>query len=103
MTINDELNLLLISQDAVKDHYRFFHDGVIKMATLTDSGLLGWCTLARPIPGMAQLYSCYFVEHENGGRYLMVSNLKYAISLRDRVLTQLTESRVYRGGARLSF
>lgn len=95
MSINEELKALKFEQSTICDEYRLFHDGTIKMASLTDSGQMGWYVVAKPIPGMSFAYRRYF-KTQGDGVFLNVPTLREAVSLRDMIFTAIVEARVHR-------
>jgi hypothetical protein len=90
-------SLLELQQDqtSTEDGTRIFHDGSIKIRSLTESGELGWYVLARPISGAPVYFNRYFVSHSDG-QYLKAPGMREAIEIRDAMLTAMVESRVQR-------
>lgn len=95
MHAHTSLRELQQDQTSTEDGTRLFHDGSIKIRSLTESGQIGWYVLARPIPGAPVSFSRYFVAYSDG-QYLKTPGMREAIEIRDAMLTAMVESRVQR-------
>jgi len=95
MGMIQKLKELNKEQKKVADGYRLFHDGSLKIKTLTDSGDVGWCVIAKLIPAASPSIRSYFTQHDDG-IYLRTQGLREALEVRDLILIQMTESRVTR-------
>lgn len=93
MDLHTELRELQSSQRNIKDGYRLFYDGSIKTATVTDNLETGWYVLARPVPGASIAFRSYFPGTPHG-LFLKVEDMREAISIRDKMIETVVESRV---------
>ncbi len=95
MSVHLELLDLQKDQSRVKDGTRIFHDGSIKIQTLTEGAEIGWYILAKPVQGAGPSFKRYFTAHDDG-MYLKSPGMREAISIRDGMLTLLVEARAQR-------
>ncbi len=95
MSLHEELQGLRDRQRSIDDGYRLFHDGTIKTATITESLEPGWYVLARPVAGASIAFRRYFHSSPQG-LFLKVEGMREAISVRDRMIEVVVESRVQR-------
>lgn len=98
MSLHDEIRKLHELQSSTDDGLRLFHDGSIKQRSLTESMEMGWCIVARSVPGASLAFRNYFPSRGDG-IYLQVENIRDAMTIRDMMLTTLVESRVHRQSA----
>lgn len=90
MNIKNELMKLRNDED---DTYRFYYDGTIKMATMTLSGVVGWCVIAKAVPGIADLSIRECFHKHNGGEYINAKNIRDCISVRDLIIAEVARLR----------
>jgi len=95
MNVREKLRELQKGQSKVSDGTRIYHDGSIKIQSLTDNAEIGWCIIAKPVPGSAYSLRQYFSQHPDG-MYLKVEGMREAIELRDAIFEKMVGARVMR-------
>ncbi len=93
--MREKLKKLKREQASIRGGHRIFHDGSVKIQSLTDSGNIGWCVIAKPVPGASPSIRQYFSQHPDG-MYLKVEGIREAIELRDAIFEKMVEARVMR-------
>lgn len=95
MNVREKLRELQRGQVKASDGTRLYHDGSIKIQSLTDNAEIGWCVIAKPVPGASPSIRQYFSQHPDG-MYLKVEGIREAIELRDIIFEKMVEARVMR-------
>lgn len=93
--MREKLRKLQREQSSISDGHRIFHDGSVKIQSLTESGDIGWCVIAKSVPGATHSLRQYFPQHPDG-MYLKVEGIREAITLRDTIFERMVEVRVMR-------
>lgn len=91
--IHSKLHHLATCQQAVDDGTRLYHDGIIRVSTVSTRGGIGFALIAQRVPGAAKLIGHYF---EGDEKFLKMESLREAIELRDEILTQCIQQRTHR-------
>ncbi len=95
MDMREQLRTLQKEQVSISDGHRLYHDGSIKIQSLTAKAEIGWCVIAKPVPAASPSIRKYFPQHPDG-MYLKVEGIREAIALRDIIFEKMVEARVMR-------
>ncbi len=93
---HDDLRNLQRAHDGTADDVRLFHDGTIRIHTITGNGEMGWRVVAPSIPRASVMIGRYFTATKKEQRFLKVANLRLAIEIRDKILVYAAEIRTRR-------